>query len=69
MHVQAYYPFEAEKEILEKHGDEIACRMFGLPSSLLVADEQGDDRKAHHEPSGAGNTGADKEKWCVLSFV
>ncbi|BGP43762.1 hypothetical protein JCM10449v2_007819 [Rhodotorula kratochvilovae] len=60
---QAYYPFEAEKEILEKHGDEIACRMFGLPSSLLVADEQSDDRKAHHEPSGAGNTGADKEKW------
>jgi len=25
---KAYYPFEAEKEILEKYGDEIASRIF-----------------------------------------
>ncbi|GAA5839849.1 hypothetical protein JCM9279_005185 [Rhodotorula babjevae] len=59
---KAYYPFEAEKEILEKYGDEIACRMFGLPSSLLVGNDHGDGKR-YHEPSGAGNTGADKEKW------
>jgi len=39
--------------------------MFGLPSSLLVGNEQGDGKR-YHEPSGAGNTGADKEKWCAL---
>ncbi|GAA5982534.1 hypothetical protein JCM10908_006688 [Rhodotorula pacifica] len=60
---KAYYPFEAEKEILEKYGDEIACRMFGLPSSLLVPDglpRHGDDQ---YEPSPASNVGAKKEKW------
>jgi hypothetical protein len=31
--IQAYYPFEAEKEILEMYGDEIARRMFGLPTT------------------------------------
>lgn len=27
---KAYYPFEAEKEILEKFGDEIASRVYRL---------------------------------------
>jgi hypothetical protein len=73
---QAYYPFAAEKEILERFGDEIACRMFGLPSSVLVpgagedknggqGEENGDGDDVH-EATGAGNKPADKDKWCVL---
>ncbi|GAA5881500.1 hypothetical protein JCM3774_000137 [Rhodotorula dairenensis] len=63
---KAYYPFEAEKEILEKYGDEIACRMFGLPSSLLVSNDpirDGDEQHEPSEPSPAPNVGAKKEKW------
>ncbi|GAA6013912.1 hypothetical protein JCM11491_000470 [Sporobolomyces phaffii] len=37
---KAYYPFEAEKEILATYGDEIACRMFGLPTSILRQDKE-----------------------------
>ncbi|GAA5902514.1 hypothetical protein JCM6882_002772 [Rhodosporidiobolus microsporus] len=59
---KAYYPFEAEKEILETYGDEIACRMFGLPSSVLVgADDK--EEKVDFEPTKAANTAANKEKW------
>ncbi|GAA5868052.1 hypothetical protein JCM8547_000789 [Rhodosporidiobolus lusitaniae] len=58
-HVEAYYPFNAEKEILEQYGDEIACRMFGLPSSVLRKDED----EVKFEPSKAAKGAADKEKW------
>ncbi|GAA6009429.1 uncharacterized protein JCM10292_004289 [Rhodotorula paludigena] len=57
---QAYYPFCAEKEILEKYGDEIACRMFGLPSSVLVPEQDG---APDYEPTQAANKPAKKEKW------
>ncbi|KWU42457.1 hypothetical protein RHOSPDRAFT_21167 [Rhodotorula sp. JG-1b] len=60
---KAYYPFEAEKEILEKYGDEIACRMFGLPSALLVPDDVAPGKDDQYEPSPASNRGAKKEKW------
>ncbi|BGP74099.1 hypothetical protein NBRC10513v2_007531 [Rhodotorula toruloides] len=65
---KAYYPFAAEKEILERFGDEIACRMFGLPSSVLLGDDgssggkEGEGEKVY-ERTGAGNKPADKEKW------
>lgn len=67
---QAYYPFAAEKEILERFGDEIACRMFGLPSSVLLGDDGsggGEDAEGEkvYERTGAGNKPADKEKWFV----
>ncbi|GAA5905979.1 hypothetical protein JCM5296_001307 [Sporobolomyces johnsonii] len=58
----AYYPFEAEKEILETYGDEIACRMFGLPSSVLD-EEKADEGKEVFEATGSGNSAAKKEKW------
>ncbi|GAA6017455.1 hypothetical protein JCM10207_008231 [Rhodosporidiobolus poonsookiae] len=58
---KAYYPFEAEKEILETYGDEIACGMFGLPSSVLS--NAGKDGKQAYEPSKAANSAAKKEKW------
>ncbi|KAJ8291470.1 Ergothioneine biosynthesis protein 1 [Rhodotorula toruloides] len=65
---KAYYPFAAEKEILERFGDEIACRMFGLPSSVLLGDEgpsdgKDDEGEKVYERTGAGNKPADKEKW------
>ncbi|GAA5833679.1 hypothetical protein JCM11251_003203 [Rhodosporidiobolus azoricus] len=63
---KAYYPFEAEKEILEQYGDEIACRMFGLPSSILVDEQDKGEKegeKTKFEPSKAANTAAKKEKW------
>ncbi|GAA5920253.1 hypothetical protein JCM1841_000446 [Sporobolomyces salmonicolor] len=59
---KAYYPFEAEKEILETYGDEIACRMFGLPSSALE-EEQADEGNEVFEATGSGNSAAKKEKW------
>ncbi|KAM0756260.1 hypothetical protein T439DRAFT_308725 [Meredithblackwellia eburnea MCA 4105] len=33
-----YYPFPAELEILRQYGDEIACSMFHVPSSILTED-------------------------------
>ncbi|KAM0789841.1 hypothetical protein ACM66B_006688 [Microbotryomycetes sp. NB124-2] len=65
---KAYYPFEAEREILDKYGDEIAARMFGLPShTTRHASAHGSDGDNHkHRPNGdhAGpRTTAVKEKW------
>ncbi|GEM11237.1 hypothetical protein Rt10032_c14g5254 [Rhodotorula toruloides] len=65
---RAYYPFAAEKEILETFGDEIACRMFGLPSSVLLGEDEsgggkGEEGEKVFERTGAGNKPADKEKW------
>lgn len=60
---QAYYPFEAEKEILETYGDEIACRMFGLPSSLLVPECDADKDDTKYERTPASNGLAKKERW------
>ncbi|GAA5944797.1 uncharacterized protein JCM15063_001669 [Sporobolomyces koalae] len=58
---KAYYPFEAEKEILERYGDEIACRMFGLPTSLLTnGDEPSDEDESRRRSNGAS---LKKEKW------
>ncbi|GAA6059119.1 hypothetical protein JCM10212_003866 [Sporobolomyces blumeae] len=58
---KAYYPFEAEKEILESYGDEIACRMFGLPTSLLRG-ETGDEGDEARRETSAG-LAADKGRW------
>jgi len=60
---KAYYPFEAEKEILEKYGDEIACRMFGLPTSILLEQEQEQKQKHSNGETGSGNGVAKKERW------
>ncbi|ORY82904.1 histidine-specific methyltransferase [Leucosporidium creatinivorum] len=67
---RAYYPFEAEKEILQTHGDEIAARMFGLavqdsPPSGNDSDEeqQQQQQDVHHGPSPAANGAPLKEKW------
>ncbi|GAA5912968.1 uncharacterized protein JCM6883_006273 [Sporobolomyces salmoneus] len=64
---KAYYPFEAEKEILETYGDEIACRMFGLPTSLLVEqemkEENGQDGEAARDSNGKTGLTKINEKW------
>ncbi|GAA5988472.1 hypothetical protein JCM11641_007161 [Rhodosporidiobolus odoratus] len=58
---KAYYPFAAEKEILETYGDEIACRMFGLPSSVLVG-KNGKKEKFENDRRRE-DASASKEKW------
>ncbi|KAK4051527.1 hypothetical protein OIV83_002667 [Microbotryomycetes sp. JL201] len=62
---QAYYPFEAEREILDKHGDEIAARMFGLPTR--TSSNQHTDGGSDHQHSNGDHLGprttAVKEKW------
>jgi hypothetical protein len=62
---QAYYPFQAEKEILETYADEIACRMFGLPTSILRKDD-GEEKEEKYKQSRPEKVGANKEKWFVF---
>ncbi|GAA6042900.1 hypothetical protein JCM8097_002759 [Rhodosporidiobolus ruineniae] len=57
---KAYYPFNAEKELLQQHGDEIACRMFGLPSALLVGAGEKEKKSYDHHASNGDKV---KEKW------
>lgn len=40
--------------------------MFGLPSSVLVPEQDG---APDYEPTQAANKPAKKEKWCVLTHV
>ncbi|KAI5481354.1 hypothetical protein MNV49_004976 [Pseudohyphozyma bogoriensis] len=72
--LKEYYVFPAELEILREYGDEIACRMFGLPTQLLT-DEYlygpktlgGGGDKVHRLGNGnAALTGAARKEKCSL---